>query len=133
MRVLSIDPGRAKCGIAILNREGEVLFRGIVAADRIVEETLALNAAYTPDAILVGAGTGSRPVLLALQQVGLSALLHCVDESYTSEAARKRFVGENPPKGWRRLLPHSLRTPDRPYDDYVAIILAERWIKNSGH
>jgi hypothetical protein len=50
-----------------------------------------------------------------------------VDESHTSEQARRRYVNEKPAHGWRRLLPKALRTPETPYDDYVAILLAERW------
>src|SRR5579884_1456676 len=125
--VLAIDPGRAKCGVAVVRRDGQVLFRAIVAVEEIVEETQRLIADYSPCALIVGGGTGSRPVLQALRAAEMSVAMERVDEAHTSEAARARFVAENPAPGWQRLLPRSLRTPWRLYDDYVAIILAERY------
>jgi hypothetical protein len=56
--------------------------------------------------------------------------LDIVDEFQTSMLARARFCIENPARGWRKLLPCGLRTPEQPYDDYVAVILAERWLQS---
>ncbi len=125
--VLAIDPGSVKCGLAVVRRDGQALHHGIVDTGGLVAEAEALMARYAPCALLIGAGTGSKPLLSALQRAGLPVPVHVVDEAHTSEAARLRFVAANPAQGWQRLLPRSLRTPDRPYDDYVALILAERW------
>ena len=38
----------------------------------------------------------------------------------------------NPPRGWRRLLPVSMQMPPEPYDDYVAVILAQRFLRGDG-
>jgi hypothetical protein len=51
-----------------------------------------------------------------------------VDEHRSSEQGRRRYFRDNPPRGWRRLLPVGLQTPPRAYDDYVAVILAERYL-----
>jgi len=127
---LAIDPGRAKCGVAVVTREGQALYRAIIAVEEIVSEAERLVAAYRPCALVVGDGTGSREVLRALRAANLPLGVERVEEAHTSEAARARFVAENPASGWQRLLPRSLRTPWRPYDDYVAILLAERyWAK----
>lgn len=131
--VVAVDPGSAKCGLAVVTREGRVLFRAIVTPDTLVEETRCLVAAYHPVCLLVGNGTGSKPLLRGLQEAGLSVEIRPVDESHTSELARARFVAENRPRGLQWLLPRSLRTPWRPYDDYVAVLLAERyWQSNDG-
>jgi RNase H-fold protein (predicted Holliday junction resolvase) len=129
---LAIDPGSGKCGIAVVCRNGSVLFQGIIPVANLVAEVRALVIAHTPLAILMGRGTGSKPLRQGLEAAGLPCPLHSVDEAHTSEAARRRFVAENAARGWQRLLPRSLRTPDRPYDDYVALILAERWWKLTG-
>jgi hypothetical protein len=125
--VLAIDPGSAKCGIAVVCRDGEIVFRAIFATEALVEEIRAALATYRPVALLIGRGTGSRPLLRTLEAANLPLPLQPVDESHTSEAARIRFVAENPAPFWQRLLPRSLRTPWKPYDDYVAVILAERF------
>src|SRR5690348_5538388 len=69
--VLAIDPGRTKCGVAVVRRDGQVLFRAIVAVEAIEAEAQRLLAAYSPCALIVGGGTGSRPVLKALRAAGL--------------------------------------------------------------
>jgi hypothetical protein len=75
-------------------------------------------------AILIGNATNSAPLYRALR-ASLTLPLHRVEEAYTSQRARIRFRLENPPRGFERLLPPGLRTPPRPYDDYVAVLLAE--------
>ncbi len=125
--VLAIDPGSAKCGIAVVQRDGTVLFRAVVPAEVAAGRAGELAIEHSSCAIVVGNGTASKPLLLRLQAAGLTAPIIPIDESYTSEAARARYLSANPPRGWERLLPRSLRSPTVPYDDYVAIILAERY------
>jgi hypothetical protein len=125
--VLAIDPGSAKCGIAVVQRDGVVRFRAVVPSGRVVAQAQELAVTHRPQAVLLGNGTGSRPLLLQLQAAGLPVPLLSVDESHTSEAGRVRYLTANPPQGWQRLLPASLRTPPVAYDDYVALILAERY------
>jgi RNase H-fold protein (predicted Holliday junction resolvase) len=124
---LAIDPGSAKCGMAVVRQDGIILIRAIVPTDRLLEQTRAWLIDYAPEAILLGAGTGSKSAHKALKQAELPVPVYRVEEAYTSQAARARYVAENAPRGWQRLLPRSLRTPDTPYDDYVAVILAERY------
>ena len=125
--VIAIDPGSDKCGVVVVCRSGEVSFRAIVAPADLCATVRALEQQYRPLHILCGKGTGSKPLLRQLEAAGLGLTVTPVDESYTSEAARRRYVAENPPCGLERLLPRSLRTPSVPYDDYVAVILAERF------
>ncbi len=125
--VIAIDPGSDKCGVAVVRSSGEVSYRAIVAAADLCTTVRTLVERYRPQHILCGKGTGSKPLLRALQAAGLGMAITPMDESYTSEAARRRYVAENPPRGLEKLLPSSLRTPSVPYDDYVAVILGERF------
>jgi RNase H-fold protein (predicted Holliday junction resolvase) len=52
-----------------------------------------------------------------------------VDERGTTLAARERYWQLFPAQGWRRLLPKGLRQPPRDWDDVVAQLLLERWLK----
>ncbi len=125
--VLAIDPGSSKCGIAVASESGEIVYRAIVATCELISLVRDLVAGYRPIQLVCGNGTGSVAILRDLMSAGLSTPITPVDESYTSEAARIRYIKENPARGLARLLPRSLRTPSVPYDDYVAIILAERF------
>ena len=128
MRVLAIDPGRGKCGVAVVEKkDGTIGYRAVLSVSELLSLLPSLIETYKPDAVLMGNGTCTKH----LQGEIIECLpdlfpLHLVSENHTSERARKRFVCENPPRQWlSRLIPVSLRTPDKPYDDYVAVILAE--------
>ena len=56
--VVAIDPGSAKCGVAVVREDGTTLFRAIVTADSVLEEAHALIQRFQPVALLVGDGTG---------------------------------------------------------------------------
>lgn len=132
--VMAIDPGRRKAGVAVVERGGQVLYRAVLTVQELESQLPELCARFRPRAVVVGGGTGWRVVQPLLRPIAAEVPVHVVDESYTSEQARRRYLRENPPRGWRRLLPAWLRTPDQPYDDYVAIILAERyWQQEERH
>lgn len=125
--VLAVDPGRAKCGLAVVTQGGEVKLRAIVSPEQVFERLMALVQQHAPIAVVVGSGTGCQKFARTLSLESVGAPVEWVDERCTSEEARRRFVLAEPARGWQRLLPRSLRVPDRPYDDYAAVILAERW------
>jgi RNase H-fold protein (predicted Holliday junction resolvase) len=126
--VVAIDPGRAKCGIAVVNRNRTTLFRSVALTTNIASEVARVIAVYRPIEIAVGNGTGSKHVIEIIGCVLSPSLpIRTIMEAYTSEEARKRYVKEVKPPWLQRFLPPSLRTPPTPYDDYVAVILGERY------
>ncbi|TAG61687.1 MAG: resolvase, partial [Oscillatoriales cyanobacterium] len=50
-----------------------------------------------------------------------------VDERFSSLEAKDRYWEMYPPTGLSRLIPQGMRTPPRPVDDIVAIVLIERY------
>jgi hypothetical protein len=50
------------------------------------------------------------------------------DEYRTTELAKGEYWKANPPKGWRRLIPVTMQVPPVPVDDFVAVILARRFL-----
>ncbi len=127
--VMAIDPGSRRCGVAVVRMDGTALFRAISLSDEIQGLADQLITKYRPTALLIGDGTGCEETECCLRLLSRGIPVYRVDESRSSEAARKRFIEEHRATGWQRFLPHSLRTPQRPYDDYAAQILAERWWK----
>lgn len=127
--VLAIDPGSVKCGLAIVGAPPLTRLK-LAVVDRArltVEVGDALRTFPQISRLLLGNGTGSGELRRAVQQTFPHVPLETVDEHGSSERARRRFVREIPPLGLRRLLPSGLRTPERPYDDYVALLLAEEY------
>lgn len=125
--VLAIDPGRSKVGLAVVRSDGQVLYRAVLTIEQFAGDLPTLCQRFRPQCIVVGGGTGFRALEALLHQLSAEVPVRVVNEAYTSEEARHRYLRENPPKGWRKLIPSWLRTPEQPYDDYVAIILAERY------
>jgi RNase H-fold protein (predicted Holliday junction resolvase) len=131
--VLGIDPGRDKCGLAVC-APGRVLARAIVPPAAVLRVVVAWATEYKVDAIVVGGGTGSRQVMAALAGLQASRRLPPVTiegERDTTLAARRRYFEEHAARGWRRLVPRSFQVPPVPYDDYAAVIIAERHLSTS--
>ncbi|MGQ9454854.1 MAG: hypothetical protein ACUVRS_05510 [Armatimonadota bacterium] len=134
--VLAIDPGREKCGLAVVRRiaghagKFETLCRGVISANELPSIVSELFERFGPQEVVVGDGTNSAVVADIVRQLGAQVVV--VSEKDSTLSARKRFFLENPPKGWRRFIPLSLQVPDRAYDDYVAVILAERYFADMG-
>lgn len=123
--VLAIDPGRDKCGIAVLSPQGDVLLHEIVPTGALETRVSELAAEYAPR-IIMGDGTTSAATKARIEaQVGAVTL---VDEYRTTEEGRRLYWAENPPRGWRRLVPRGLLTPTVPVDDFAAVALARRFL-----
>lgn len=128
MTVLGIDPGRSKCGLALCV-PGGVVAKAIVPRVEVPAVVLAWAGEHAIDAIVVGGGTGSRQVIAALAGLQASGRLPPVtseEERDTTLAARRRYFDEHPARGWRRFVPTSFQVPPEPYDDYAAVVIAER-------
>ncbi|EFW29280.1 resolvase [Selenomonas artemidis] len=123
--VLAIDPGRDKCGIAVLSPQGDILLHEIVPTGALETRVSELAAEYAPR-IIMGDGTTSAATKARIEaQVGAVTL---VDEYRTTEEGRRLYWAENPPRGWRRLVPRGLLTPTVPVDDFAAVALARRFL-----
>lgn len=126
--VLAIDPGTDKCGMAHVCREDDgqltVLWRAVVPRAEVIERIR--EHLQAKELLVVGKGTGSRPLVQEISEAVPSAAVLLVDEKDTSLQARERYWEHHPRRGWRRLLPASLQLPPEMVDDFVALILAER-------
>lgn len=125
MVVLAVDPGRGKCGIAVCSEE-RVLHREVAAREDLEGRLRELVTRYGVEVVVVGDQTGAQEVTALAERLGRPVVQ--VSEQGTTLLARARYLRDHPPRGWRRLLPPFLRVPDRPYDDYVAVLLAERFL-----
>jgi RNase H-fold protein (predicted Holliday junction resolvase) len=129
--LLAVDPGREKCGLAVVTYLRETLEREIVACADLPLRVAYHVGRYGIEIIVLGDRTGAKEMRNALRQAGFRMEIAFVDEDRSSELGRRRFLLDNRGTGLNRFLPVGLRVPDRPYDDYVAIILAERYLDGS--
>jgi RNase H-fold protein (predicted Holliday junction resolvase) len=130
LRLLAVDPGRDKCGLAVVDRREGVLARGVVPVGTVGRVAADWAAAYQPAVIVVGSGTALRQVREALGEIDLP--LEIFPEAHTTRRARRRYFQEHPPRGLWRLVPLGLRTPPIPVDDYAAVLIAEDYFAALG-
>ncbi|MCX6091012.1 MAG: RuvX/YqgF family protein [Candidatus Atribacteria bacterium] len=124
--ILVVDPGSVKCGVAVLQYDGEILFREIRLTKDMKETIEKLLQKFSVQTIVVGDSTGKSFIIEVCK--ALPVEYQVIDEKYSSEEARRLFFQMNPPRGWRRVFPISLLHPGVPYDDLSAVVIGKRFL-----
>ncbi len=132
MVVAAIDPGREKCGLAVVDEDGRVLEQAVVATVWLEDELTERVQKFRPERILLGNGTTSRTAEEDIRTAFPDIPVEIVDEYRTTDDAKIAYWKAHPPTGWRRFFPTSMQVPPVPVDDFVAVILAQRYLINRG-
>jgi RNase H-fold protein (predicted Holliday junction resolvase) len=126
--ILGFDPGRDKCGIALINDQREILYHQVVDSQEAISTINTLFQKYHPELLVMGNQTTSQTWKQQLEsQLTTSIPIVMVDERNSTREAGDRYWEMYPPQGLTRFIPLSLRIPPRPLDDIVAILLIERY------
>jgi RNase H-fold protein (predicted Holliday junction resolvase) len=126
--IVGIDPGTRKCGFAVVDAlGGPPVDLGIVPLDGVAAHLAKLTGMYAIERAAIGGGTNVGAIVDVVRARGLPYEL--VDERETTLLARARFFADHPPRGWRRFVPRGMLLPDRPIDDYAALLIAERYLR----
>ena len=124
---VGIDPGRDKCGVAVLDAAGDIKFQRVIPTDELDDVLKTLAAEFAVELVILGDGTTHKAAAQKISAAGLNVRI--VDEKHTTEEARRLYWKKNPPHGWRRLLPTSMQVPPEPVDAIVAEILVRRFLE----
>ncbi|MEO0771357.1 MAG: pre-16S rRNA-processing nuclease YqgF [Cyanobacteria bacterium J06649_4] len=127
--LLGFDPGKDKCGLAVVGLDRMLHYHEVVAVNAINSTIQTLRQKYSISSIVMGDQTGSKRWKQELACLPNAPRITLVDERYSSLEARDRYWQMYPPTGIGKLLPQSLRSIPRPIDDIVAILLVERYLK----
>lgn len=128
--ILAIDPGREKTGIAIL-KNSDVLEHKIINSDELVQIIKSLLEKYIIKTIVMGNGTSSKKKYDLLKREFIDRDIVLINEYRTTDEARKLYFQENPPKGWKKLIPLGMQVPPVPVDDYAAIVIGRKYLKDN--
>jgi len=126
---LGIDPGRSKTGLALVDGAGKILKLHIADSQNIDNEIVEFIQKSCPVQIVLGNGTNSSNIGEAVQRVLPNVDIAVVEEAHSTEEARTLYWQENPPQGWRKLVPLGMLVPDVPLDAYAAVILVRRFLE----
>jgi RNase H-fold protein (predicted Holliday junction resolvase) len=125
--ILGFDPGRDKCGIAVVRHDLSVYEHEVVPAEKAIAKIQAWMQQYSIHTLVMGNQTTAKQWQQRLEQA-LDVPVSLIDERYSTLEARDRYWTMYPPKGLARLVPQGMRDVPRPIDDIVAIILVERYL-----
>lgn len=131
--ILGFDPGRDKCGLAVVGGERQLLYHQVVLSQDAIATIQQLCQEFVIETIVMGDQTTAKSWKQKIVgELGTSIPIVLVDERYSSLEARDRYWQMYPPKGIELLIPKGLRQPPRPVDDIVAILLIERYLEKLG-
>jgi RNase H-fold protein (predicted Holliday junction resolvase) len=127
--ILGFDPGRDKCGLALMGLDRQLHYHQVVLATEVVSTIEDLRLRFPISLVVMGNQTTAGKWKQQLhQELANSLNIILVDERYTTLEARDRYWQMYPPQGLTKLLPQGMRQPPRPIDDIVAILLIERYL-----
>ncbi len=128
--ILGFDPGRDKCGLAVVGKERQLLYHQVVSSQEAITTIQQLCQQFAIETIVIGDQTTAKSWKQRISQdLEVSVPIVLVDERYSSLEARDRYWQMYPPQGIQRLIPKGLREAPRPIDDIVAILLIERYLR----
>ena len=127
--ILGFDPGRRKCGLAVMGVDRAVRYHEVVTTEQAIATIQDLRQRFPISLLVMGDQTTSKEWKRRCQDLPDPPNVILVDERYSSLEARDRYWKMFPPKGLAQLVPRSLRTIPRPIDDIVAILLIERYLE----
>lgn len=127
--VIAIDPGTKKCGYALVNSNLSVLQRKVIPTEEIEKNIKNSINNYKINKIVLGNGTHYKIIEEKLKHHFSQSMIILIEEEFSTLEARKKYFETHPPRGIFKLIPLSLRVPPCNYDDFVAILLAEKYFK----
>ena len=128
--ILGFDPGRDKCGVAVMEKNRHIHFHQVVESAKAIATIEQLCQQFPIELIVMGNQTTAKSWQQQIKSnLSLSIPIIMVDERNSSLEARDRYWQMYPPQGLRKLIPQGMRLPPRPVDDIVAILLIERYLQ----
>lgn len=128
--ILGFDPGRQKCGIAVMGLDRSIHYHQVVSSEAAIVTIESLRQTYPISLLVMGDQTTAKQWKQKLSESLPQPLtIISVDERYSTLTARDRYWQMYPPRGLYRLIPKGMRGTPRPVDDIVAIVLIERYLE----
>ena len=124
---IGIDPGRSKCGYAMVLADGTPACVEVLAAPLLGERIERDVRDGCVEVICVGDATTSEDVVAMCRRRWPQLPLAVVDERNTTYEARRLYYERHPPRGVLRFVPRGLLVPKEPLDGYAALLIVKRW------
>ncbi len=127
-KVISIDPGKSKCGLVLAEITEKKVYEAIVLKSGLLVDYLRkLNTLEDISKVIIGNGTTSREIIDDLDF--LKKEIITVEEKNTTYKAKARYFELFPIKGLKFLIPREVFILNKNLDAISALIILEDYFK----
>ena len=127
-RVISIDPGKSKCGLVLAEISAKKVYKAIILKTELIEDYVKnLNTLEDISKIIIGNGTTSREIIQKLCFFRKEIITF--EEKNTTYRAKARYFELFPIRGLKSLLPREIFILNKNLDAISALVILEDYCK----
>ena len=127
-RVITIDPGKSKCGLGLAEKSEKKVYKAIILKSELIENYVRnLIAAEDISQIIIGNGTTSREIREKLYFFKKEIITF--EEKNTTYRAKARYFELFPISGLKFLMPREVFILNKNLDAISALIILEDYCK----
>ncbi len=127
-RVITIDPGKSKCGLVLAEISEKKIYKAIIVKSELIEDYVKnLITAEDISQIIIGNGTTSREIREKLHF--FKKELITFEEKNTTYRAKARYFQLFPISGLQFLMPREVFILNKNLDAISALIILEDYCK----
>ena len=127
-RVITIDPGKSKCGLVIAEISEKKVYKAIILKSELLENYVRhLIAAEDISQIIIGNGTTSKEIREKLYFLNKEIITF--EEKNTTYRAKARYFELFPISGLKFLIPREVFILNKNLDAISALIILEDYCK----
>ncbi|WP_288260967.1 hypothetical protein [uncultured Prochlorococcus sp.] len=127
-KVITIDPGRSKCGLVLAEISAKKIYKAIILKSELLENYVRnLTAAEDVTKIIIGNGTSSREIKEKLYFFKKEIIFF--EEKNTTYRAKARYFELFPISGLKFLIPREFFILNKNLDAISALIILEDYYK----
>ncbi len=127
-KLISIDPGKFKCGLVLAEINKKKVYEAIILKSELVEDYLRnLNTFEDISKIIIGNGTSSLEIIEKLDF--LKKEIITFEEKNTTFRAKARYFELFPISGLKFLIPREIFILNKNLDAISALIILEDYCK----
>ena len=127
-RVITIDPGKSKCGLVLAEISEKKVYEAIILKSELIENYVRdLNDVEDISKIIIGNGTTSKAIIKKLDF--LKRKIITFEERNTTYRAKARYFELFPIKGFKLLMPREVFIINKNLDAISALVILEDYCK----